>query len=55
MKKETIKEAQDVVLCTFLVDSHPAIVLFDTGASLSFKQMCLSGVHLRQLVKSEVS
>ena len=33
---ETAEVAQDVVLGMFLVNSHPATVLFDTGASHSF-------------------
>jgi hypothetical protein len=36
VKTETVEEAQDIVLGMFLIDSHPAIVLFDTGASHSF-------------------
>jgi hypothetical protein len=33
---EEAQQAQDVVLGMFLASSHPAIVLFDSGASLSF-------------------
>jgi hypothetical protein len=33
---EEAQQAQDVVLGMFLVSSHPATVLFDSGASHSF-------------------
>jgi hypothetical protein len=33
---EEAQQAQDVVLGMFLASSHPAIVLFDSGASYSF-------------------
>ena len=33
---ETTSEAPNVVLGTFLINSHPATVLFDTGATHSF-------------------
>jgi hypothetical protein len=33
---EEAQQAQDVVLGMFLISSHPAIVLFDSGASHSF-------------------
>jgi hypothetical protein len=33
---EKVQQAQDVVLGMFLTSSHPAIVLFDSGASHSF-------------------
>jgi hypothetical protein len=33
---EEAQEAKDVVLGTFLINSVPAIVLFDSGASHSF-------------------
>jgi hypothetical protein len=33
---ETAQEAQDVVFSMFLVNSAPASVLFDSGASYSF-------------------
>jgi hypothetical protein len=33
---EEAQQAQDVVLGMFLASSHPAIVLFDSGASHSF-------------------
>jgi hypothetical protein len=33
---EEAQQAQDVVLGMFLTSSHPAIVLFDSGASHSF-------------------
>jgi hypothetical protein len=33
---EEAQQAQDVVLGMFLENSHPAIVLFDSGASHSF-------------------
>jgi hypothetical protein len=33
---EEAQHAQDVVLGMFLASSHPAIVLFDSGASHSF-------------------
>ena len=36
MTVETAMEAPDISLGTFLVNSHPATVLFDTGASNSF-------------------
>jgi len=36
VKLETPKEALDVVVGTFLVNSCPATVLFDTGASHTF-------------------
>ena len=36
MKVETAEEALDVVLGMFLVNSYPAIVLFDIGASHTF-------------------
>jgi hypothetical protein len=33
---EETQQAQDVVLGTFLASSHPATILFDSGASHSF-------------------
>jgi hypothetical protein len=33
---EEAQQSQDVVLGMFLTNSHPAMVLFDTGASHSF-------------------
>jgi hypothetical protein len=33
---EEAQQAQDVVLCMLLASSHPATVLFDSGASYSF-------------------
>ena len=36
MAAETAQEAQDVVFGMFLVNSAPASVLFDSGASYSF-------------------
>ena len=36
MKVETTEEDPDVVLGMFLVNSYPATVLFDTGASHTF-------------------
>jgi hypothetical protein len=33
---EEAQQAQDVILGMFLVNSHPATVLFDSGASHSF-------------------
>ena len=36
VKVETTEEASDVVLGMFLVNSYPAIVLFDIGASHTF-------------------
>ena len=36
MKLETAEEAPDVVVGTFLVNSCPATILFDTGASHTF-------------------
>ena len=36
VKVESAEEATDVVLGTFPINSHPATVLFDTGASYSF-------------------
>ena len=36
VKVETTEEALDVVLGMFLVNSYPAIVLFDTRASHTF-------------------
>ena len=33
---ESVAEAPNVVIVTFMVNSHPAIVLFDTGATHSF-------------------
>jgi hypothetical protein len=36
MTTEEAQQAQDVVLGMFLASSHPAIVLFDSGASHSF-------------------
>jgi hypothetical protein len=33
---EEAQQAQDIVLGMFLTSSHPAIVLFDSGASHSF-------------------
>jgi hypothetical protein len=33
---EEAQQAQDVILGMFLASSHPAIVLFDSGASHSF-------------------
>ena len=33
---ESAAEAPNVVIGTFMVNSHPAIVLFDTGATHSF-------------------
>jgi hypothetical protein len=33
---EEAQQAQDVILGMFLISSHPAIVLFDSGASHSF-------------------
>jgi hypothetical protein len=36
MKRDEAQQAQDVVLDMFLESSHPATVLFDSGASHSF-------------------
>jgi hypothetical protein len=36
MTSDEAQQAQDVVLVIFLANSHPAIVLFDSGASHSF-------------------
>lgn len=36
MKVETAEESPNVVLGMFLVNSYPATILFDTGASHSF-------------------
>jgi hypothetical protein len=36
MTTEEAPEAQDIVLGMFFVSSHPAMVLFDSGASHSF-------------------
>jgi hypothetical protein len=36
MTSEEAQQAQDMVLCIFLASSHPATVLFDSGASHSF-------------------
>ena len=36
MTSEEAQQAQDVVLGMFLASSHPATVLFDSGASHSF-------------------
>ena len=36
MTAESAAEAPNVVIVTFMVDSHPATVLFDTGATHSF-------------------
>jgi hypothetical protein len=36
MTSEEAQQAQDVVLGTFLASSHPATILFDSGASHSF-------------------
>jgi hypothetical protein len=36
MTTEEAQQAQDVVLGMFLASSHPATVLFDSGASHSF-------------------
>jgi hypothetical protein len=33
---ESAAEASNVVIGTFMVNTHPAIVLFDTGATHSF-------------------
>jgi hypothetical protein len=36
MTSDEAQQAQDVVLGTFLASSHPATILFDSGASHSF-------------------
>ena len=36
MTAESAVEAPNVVIGTFMVNSHPATVLFDTGATHSF-------------------
>jgi hypothetical protein len=36
LEAEAIQDAQDVAVGMFLVESHPAKVLFDTGATHSF-------------------
>jgi hypothetical protein len=36
MRSNEAQQAQDVVLGMFLASSHPATVLFDSGASYSF-------------------
>jgi hypothetical protein len=36
MTSDEAQQAQDVVLGMFLVSSHPATILFDSGASHSF-------------------
>jgi hypothetical protein len=36
MTSEEAQQAPDVVLGMFLVSSHPATILFDSGASHSF-------------------
>jgi hypothetical protein len=44
----TVKEAQqsqDVVLGMFLANSHPAIILFDSGASHSFISSKFAAKH----------
>jgi hypothetical protein len=42
---EEAQQAQDVVLCTFLTSSHPATVLFDSGASHSFISLAFVAKH----------
>ena len=36
LEAESIQDAQDVAVCMFPVESHPAKVLFDTSATHSF-------------------
>jgi hypothetical protein len=45
MTSEEAQQAQDVVLGMFLASSHPAIVLFDFGASYSFISSSFVGKH----------
>jgi hypothetical protein len=43
---EEAQQAQDIVLGMFLESSHPAIVLFDSGASHSFISSFVVKHHL---------
>ena len=42
---ELAAEAPNVVICTFMVNSHPAIVLFNTGATHSFVSKSFAEQH----------
>jgi hypothetical protein len=39
MTSDEVPQAQDIVLGMFLARSHPATILFDSGASHSYHQV----------------
>jgi hypothetical protein len=45
MISDEAQQAQDVVLGMFLASSHPASILFDSGASHSFKTLSFIAKH----------
>jgi hypothetical protein len=45
MTSEEAQQAQDIVLGMFLTSSHPATILFDSGASHSFISSCFAAKH----------
>jgi hypothetical protein len=45
MISDEAQQAQDVVLGMFLASSHPATILFDSGASHSFKTLSFIAKH----------
>jgi hypothetical protein len=45
LEAEAIQDAQDVAVGMFLVESYPAKVLFDTGATHSFVSTCWVEAH----------
>jgi hypothetical protein len=45
MTNDEAQQAQDVVLGMFLTSSHPATILFDSGASHSFIASCFVAKH----------
>jgi hypothetical protein len=45
MTSEEAQQAPDVVLSMFLASSHPATILFDSGASHSFISSCFMAKH----------
>jgi hypothetical protein len=45
MTSDEAQQPQDVVLCMFLASSHPATILFDSGASHSFISSSFDAKH----------
>jgi hypothetical protein len=51
MTSDEAQQAQDVVLVMFLASSHPAIVLFNSGASHSFITSSFVAKHNMSIAK----